>query len=197
MKTLLDKTAYIISGLTSPFIVITVIGLFAIRYYAASLDDLVTWGGTFALFSILIPFFFIYHGVKTGKFSDIHIMVREQRTGPFLVSIGGGVLILIAFHFEKAPLPLIIMATVLLANALIFFLITRFWKISIHSASLASSITITAVLIDPHMATLFLISPLAIWARIYRHRHNFWQGASAAFLAVSISLIIFKLFRII
>lgn len=60
-------------------------------------------------------------------------------------------------------------------------LITLFWKISIHSWALTGAITAYAMLSGTtYIWWLLLTVPLVIWSRIYRERHDLWQGLAGA-----------------
>ena len=196
MKPLLDKTALFISAATSPFVVFSVVGVATISYYANNLREFFLWNSIFLFLTLIVPLLYILQGVRTGRLTDLHLMLREQRLKPFVVSVVCNILLIVIFYLLELPKPIMILSTILLANEVIFLAITQFWKISIHSATLAGSITTAAVLIDSRFIALYLISPLSIWARVRRHRHNFLQGVAATFLAISISMIIFKLYGV-
>ncbi len=137
---------------------------------------------------------FIYYGVKSGRLTDMHVMLREQRIEPFIVTMFGALLLIIAYHFLAVPKPLYALSIVLFINGLVFFLITLVWKISIHSAAYAGAVLILAHLVNPNLAYLLLVLPLIMWARVYRHRHSVLQVLGAA---VVVSLITLAAFRLI
>lgn len=193
MKSILDKLALFVSILASPFFVIPIFTLAIIKYYSSSLGQFFSLALTFILFDTLLPFVFILYEVGKGKISDIHIAARQQRTRPFLVSILGTFLLVITFFELNAPEKLIGLTYVLLANGIIFAIITQYWKISIHSAALSGAITLLMLLINLNFAWLFLTVPLVAWARMRRHRHNIWQTLTAAFATLIITTIILKL----
>lgn len=81
-----DRFAYRLSQITSPFVV----GLGVFGYVSLSTASAVTEGLewlTVIGVGLLVPFAFIWWGVKTGKFSDTHVSRRSQRLVPLLVGL--------------------------------------------------------------------------------------------------------------
>lgn len=193
MKIILDKLALFVSAIASPFLVIPFFSISIVSYLSENFVHFLIYCSILLVFSILLPFLFIIYEVKKGEIKDIHITIREQRTKPFLASILGTLISLMCFYGIKAPMEMIALTYVLLANGIVFALITQFWKISVHSAALAGSITLISVFINPDFAFLFLTLPLVAWARMRRHRHSFWQTLAAAIVTPLITLVLLKL----
>jgi len=191
----LYKLAGLISTISSPFIVVTVFALAIILAQPFSLADRTLWSLEFLLFIILLPVVYVWYGVKTGKFTDFHLMVREQRTGPFLVSLAGGTLLVLVNLLTHVPAEIMTLGWVLWVNGLVFALITHFWKISIHVASLTGSIVMVGVLLNHQLFWLLLLVLVVAWARLYRKRHSLAQAAVASIVVAAATLVALMIFH--
>lgn len=189
-----DKAAFLVSVLLSPFVIIPIFILLITAKYSANLNDFLLYLGVTFIFSTLIPFLNVYIAVKKKKITDIHVAVREERVEPFVVailSIAAGTFVL---HLLGAPREVVILGMVMLLNGLIFFVITLYWKISMHSSILAGVLMSLMVLVSFRYVTGFLLFPILIWARMRRHRHNIYQGLAATMLAVLGTYALFRFF---
>lgn len=186
-----------ISIITSPFIITPIFGLWVIGIYSNNLKEFTIWGLSFIVLTILLPFLVILIKIKREKIKDLHIAVREQRAEPFLLAVIGSLLLAGVYKIINTPYELFALAIVLGINGLVFYLITKFWKISIHAATFFGSILIVSILINPYLFFLFLILPIIVWARVKRERHNLWQGLIACLVVTIITLSVFYLFNII
>ena len=191
------KFAKLISAISSPFIVLSVFGLWVIAFYSSSSRDFLIFGSSFVILTVLAPFLYVLAGVKSGKLSDLHIAVREQRDKPFLVAIFGTLLLILAYSLERAPTQLLDLAIIMLINGIVFYFITRYWKISIHAAAFLGSVIIVGILIDKSWLYLSLLLPLIIWARIKRQKHDVGQALLAALVVALVILAVAYLMSLI
>lgn len=189
-----DKLAQIISTIASPFITIVVFGLLVIHAYSQTTADFLNYSILFILLTVLLPFIWIYIGVKTGKFTDLHVMIREQRTEPFIVAIIGAMLLLVIYYFIGAPMQLVTLAVTMIINGIVFIALTMMWKLSMHAAALSASVLIATLLINPLYALFFLLVPVVIWARLVRKRHSLGQGVVAIIIVLVVTFITIKVF---
>jgi hypothetical protein len=188
MQRFLDRSALYISAISSPYIVITCCALGIITIQAATIGQFLVWASTFIILGLLLPIGFILYGVKSGRYTDMHLMVREQRSEPFIIALVSTLLVMGGFYMENAPRSLLIMTALMFVNGFIFWFITQFWKISIHAASLTGAIMLVALLIHPYFFVLLLSVPLVMWARIRRQRHTAWQTVLAVIVVITITL---------
>jgi hypothetical protein len=182
MSTMKDDLAKLISGITSPFLMVFVFGLWAVSASTKSLHDFVLFGGLCIFFVSLVPFFYILLQVKLGRITDIHVAVREQRTLPFIIATGGAVILSIVYHLLNAPQSLFALAIALVVSGIIFGCISGFWKISIHAAAYTGAVIIVSFIINTNLLWLLLMLPLIIWARLVRKRHSISQAIFASIL---------------
>jgi len=194
-KRIADQIAFLISAVTSPFLVIAVFSLYTIGYFSANFRSFVILSAVFIGLSVILPFLYVVCSVKLGKITDVHVALREQREAPFKVAIVGSLFVLIAFYFMHVPVELFAMAFALLVNGVIFIFLTKYWKVSMHAASLASAVTIAGLLASSNAFWLyFLLIPVA-WARIYRGKHTIRQIILAAFASTAVTAAILLLIK--
>ncbi len=181
--------AFALSALLSPYLVIPggTLGIVASQPTppgANARRTLLVWSSLSVLFSTIVPALFVLIQVLRGKITDVHVMEREQRGGPFVVAIissavGAGVLKLI-----DAPASVWTLGLVLAVNGIVMLWITSFWKISMH-VSVLSATVFAAIVTIPGVThwQLLLLVPALIWARVTRGRHSLWQGVGGAGIA--------------
>ena len=145
-----------------------------------------------SLISAFITFFFlsvgptlyIFIGVLFGKFTDIDVSVRSQRTGPFLFGLGSCLLGFIILNLMHAPHALQSVLLLTLVCGIIFMLITFWWKISIHASALASAITMLSMIYGRVVWPAFLLVALVSWSRVALKRHTMQQVAAGSLMGI-------------
>jgi len=148
------------------WLIVTVVGV------GAHADGLagVGWGLLAALFAAVLPTVFISHGIRRGRWEDRNVGDRRPR------------LVVLAFITASVATGLILLA--------VLAAITLVWKISIHCAVAAGSVTVLALVYGPPVLAAYLLAGLLGWARVAAGDHTVPQvvggsvlGAAAAFLA--------------
>jgi hypothetical protein len=192
--TLIQSLAFALSALLSPYIV-TPIGTVAIvAAVSLSYKEWFVWTALSILFSTVVPALYVLVQVWRGKITDIHVMEREQRGGPFLVAIfsaavGAGVLRALGADVRVWGI-----GVVLASNGLMLFWISSHWKISMHVAVLSATILAATVMIEGvSLWGLFWMIPALIWARVTRGRHTIWQGIGGCFVASLLTVALLRL----
>ena len=136
-----------------------------IALYAASnpLQGLLWWGITVLGFS-LAPLLFIARGVRSGRYSDRHVSLREQRLIPLLFGMGCVVIVFLTLLSLRASPPLLATVTAALITLAIATLVTRFWtKISFHLVGIAGTATVFTLLFG---IVAVLLYPLVLFRLI-------------------------------
>lgn len=177
-----NNLARLISGLTSPFLVIGVFGVWTIAVVAPTLSDALLYISLFGICIIFLPFLYIFIQVRRGLISDMHVAVREQRILPFVLASIGASMLVWSYLLVQAPQELVVVAIAVLVSGILFGLITHVWKISIHAAAFAGSVIVVSELIHIELLWLLLILPAIMWARYTRKRHSILQGCAAIVL---------------
>ncbi len=189
-KSTQDWLAVLISGGFSPFITIPYFATWVIRSYADA-KTLVSYEFLFVGLTVLLPLAWILFGIKRGKISDLHVKVREQRAGPFLLGIAGSLALVISYWAISAPRQLQALALDVAVNAIAFYLMTQKWKVSVHAAAYAAGVTIAWFLVASSAFWLIIFLPAIIWARMRRKRHSLNQALLATVAVVVLTLATF------
>ena len=178
------SVAFAFSALLSPYLVIPMGTIAIVASQPTSQSQLIRWTSLSVFFSTVVPALYVVVQMLRGRITDVHVMEREQRGGPFLVAIissalGAGVLL-----YLGAPVQVWGIGVVLAVNGIIMLWISSFWKISIHVAVLSATVLAAMVLI-PGVGfwRLAWMVPALMWARVTRGRHSLQQGLVACVTA--------------
>jgi len=178
----------------SPYVVISVFSLITIYHHVVNWIEFANFAGILVVFSILAPLTYVFIAVRRKKITDIHVFLKNQRMTPFIVAIVGSIFTLICFYQYQAPTALIIMAWALIVNGTVFAILSHYWKVSMHTATFASSLTIASMLVSTNWLFLSPLILLIIWSRLARKKHTFSQLLSAAILSPLITVITILIF---
>lgn len=149
---------------------------------------------TACIATIITPtaFYFYYHLFR-GHFSDDDVSHRSERTGLYLVSIlstimGSGLLSLLG-------LPTIFLRLLVTAVGVtgICMLINFRWKISVHSASIATLATLATLFLQGVGVVLWLCAVVVGWARVRTGNHTLLQVLAGWMVAIVGVLLAFRL----
>ncbi len=191
-----DKLARIISTLfVPPSFTIIVFTLFAFTLETESLKTVITILVAFLFgFTAQIILFVVLR--RGGKIVDLDASVKEERTTPFLISVGFyliGLVILLIF-----PVNIISIAFwfCYISNTLVTILINKHWKISAHAMGAAGPIAALTYVFGPIALLFTIIVFLVGWSRIQLKVHNLAQVMAGVLLAfVSTYLQIYLIVR--
>lgn len=184
----LDALAFVISVVTSPFLVCTIAAGALAMHLAPSLREGLVWGVLTGLFAGIVPFLLVYFMYATGHVSDLHVAQRERRYLPLSASVLSGGIGLVALWSVDAPLSLSALVVAYILNATVFIVVSFWWKASVHAAAYTGAFTSCALVIGPGWWYGLVGLPLVIWARTRRGRHNLLQGVGGAALAWAITV---------
>ena len=182
-KEFTNKLARFISTLfVPPSFTIIVFTLFAFILETESLKTLVTIlvGFLFGFTAQIILFVVLR---KRGKIVDLDASVKEERTTPFLISVGFhfiGLVILIIFQVNIIS---IVFWFCYISNTLITVLINKHWKISAHAMGAAGPLAAVTYAFGPIGLLFIVIVFLVGWSRIKLKVHNLAQVMAGILLA--------------
>ncbi|MCB0126192.1 MAG: hypothetical protein KDE58_28235 [Caldilineaceae bacterium] len=144
------------------------------------------WAGFYLLATILLPCLYIVWLVRTGHVSDFHLPIREERIRPLIFSLATALAAWGILYQGAAPAPLRMLAGVNGVQALIFFLITLRWKVSLHTAAAAVMAQLALTFLGTSALPLTMSVPLIAWSRVHLRRHTVAQTIGGACLGVAI-----------
>jgi hypothetical protein len=172
--------ALLISALFSPFVLIPITVVATGLRYENDIADLAKWIAGGLVFLVLIPSAFLFLQIASGKVTDPHVAVREQRIKPFLVGLLSSIAGTIFLWLYGLGKPAISFAICYLANMILIVLITIRWKVSIHASVFSACVVAMAISFGSHLLFLLLLLPAIGWARIHRGKHTPAQIAVGA-----------------
>lgn len=142
-----------------------------------------------ALFFITVgPTLYILVGVSLGKFTDIDVSVRSQRTGPFIFALISTLIGFFILEMNNAPKNLVTVMLAAFMIGLILMLITFWWKISMHASILSGSIAALAAIYGQIVWPAFLLIILVGWSRVVLKRHTTTQVIAGSLLSITLIL---------
>lgn len=187
----LNGLAATISAVSSPFLVVPYFCLQFISQMTTQFEDFFYWSLLCVFLSSAVPAVYILALWKSGRITDVHIALREQRKGPFVASMLSFMALTLLLLTSGAPRPLVGLSAVLLGNSVVFGLLSNRWKVSLHTGVLGAGIT-GAVMILGWSPSAFLLLVPVIWARRLRGRHTLAQGLVGSGLGALITALVFS-----
>lgn len=167
-----DKIAEVISYVFHPLLVVIPTLVIAMVRLGSTLGQAIFWT-VLSIVIVNVPMaLLLFWGVRSGKYTDASVSVREQRTS--IYAVGGACLVILLAVLIIGKAPVIIIACLIsavIATAL-GYMVNRYTKLSLHSAAMAGCTAVllwTAPLIGVIMA---VFAPLVGWARIRLKHHT-------------------------
>jgi hypothetical protein len=173
------------------------VALLGIALVAELTHDAATWlwASGYVLLVLPAPLTYVVWKVQRGEISDLDLFVREQRLKPYLITVASSVCALAVIYFGQAPRLLFILAAAIGLMILLLFVVTLWWKISIHCAAAALFVTLAVGLLGSSAVMIVLGLPLVAWSRVRLHRHTTLQALLGSGLGVVISIVALTLYR--
>jgi len=191
------QIANLTSNILNPFLVSLVVILLLSFESTSSISDAIKWSLILIAVSILPVFLIIVYLVHNQKLEGIFVSPRRQRNKIYLLASVCAVVSCIILLYLGAPLVLVATFVAGLSAILIFTCVNLLWKISLHIAFIAASVTVLIILYGSiGTVTAVLLPPIA-WARIELEHHSLAQVAAGAILAALIVVVVFYLFGLI
>ena len=164
----------------------------AVGWHAGGATGL-AWGAVAALFAGVLPTVFISRGVRRGLWSDRYVGAKRPRLVVLLfiiASVTVGLVLLVGFG---APGELSGYIGCMLGSVAVLVAITTVWKISIHCAVAAGSVTILALLFGPWLTPAYLLVALTGWSRVVVKDHTAAQVIAGSVLGAVAAVITYAL----
>lgn len=154
------------------------------------------WALTSIALLILPPTVYFYFRLFRGHYSDDDISQRQQRTGLYIFSLGSVALASLALYGLSVPTVFLRLIGASLGILVACMLINFVWKVSVHSASIATLATLSAVF-RPWLGVIFWLVAIALgWARIRTGNHTVGQVMAGWAIAIASILLALGSFNI-
>ena len=135
-------------------------------------------------FSTILPIATFYFLKKNNLISDLDASKKEERLLPMAF---GALFFLVGFVTLKMLNAQLLIQGIMfcgMINIILAWLITNYWKISIHAITLSSSITIFWILGYQNVFIIILILFILIIGRLLAQAHNLNQIMAGIFLGI-------------
>jgi membrane-associated phospholipid phosphatase len=164
----------------------------AVGWHADGAEGL-GWGAVAALFAGVLPMIFISRGVRRGQWDDRYVGARRPRLivlSFILASVAAGLALLAA---GGAPRELTGYVGCMLGSVALLAAITTMWKISIHCAVAAGSVTILVLLLGRWLTPGYLLVALTAWSRIVLKDHTTAQVVGGSLLGAAAAVVTYAI----
>jgi membrane-associated phospholipid phosphatase len=141
-------------------------------------------------FLVIPPLVYLLWLVRQGAIEDIYMPNRATRVRPLTVMMGWFFVCLGLIHYWEAP-PLVEVLILLISMLVgVLSLVTLFWKISFHGATITAAATTTVMVSSSYYVwPVMLLVPLVGWSRIRLKRHTPRQVIYGSLVGALIALI--------
>ncbi len=182
-----SKLAKWISDILSP----PILSAFGIAFISLLLNIEFKLVSTYFLIVLVFPVTYIFYLVASDQVTDFHLRVRKERFKPYIVMISCAIIGTLFLILSNAPYILTAMSIFSILLVVFMAMITIKWKISGHSATVASISMVIVWMLGASTWYIFLTVPLVAWARIRIKRHTLLQtigGATLGFLFMGLMI---------
>jgi hypothetical protein len=174
------RAARLITELLAPIVLIVVLLLVVAIHSTGSLVRGAILGLVAAFFAGGLPYSVLILGIRRGRLGDRHLTRRKER--PALMALGLASVTCGYFVMRRlqAPGELLALVLAMVAGVAVALAISLLWKISIHTACVAGSVCVLAILVHP---AALAIAPLVVataWARVTLGDHTVAQVIAGA-----------------
>ena len=187
-----ERLAKLTTDILNPFLLSIIVFILLVVESTNNANEALKWILISLVLSVLPVFLVVVYMVRRKKLEGIFANPRQQRNGIYiLASVLGAVGCGVMWYFE-APRLLSVTFTAGLISIVAFMVINCYWKISLHTAFVAGSVTIITIVYGALGALTILLLPLVAWARISLNQHSPAQVITGALLSAAILLVVFR-----
>lgn len=179
-----------ISYVISPHIVGVVLTSVVSLHFSDDPLEILRWLALLIPLLVVPPLVYLLWLVHNGTLEDIYMPNRETRVRPLIVLMVWLLVCLGLIRYWTAP-PVVeafVLITIMLVG--ILSLVTLFWKISFHGATISAAATATVMVAGYAAWPVVLLIPLVGWSRIRLERHTPRQVIYGSLVGVLIALIV-------
>jgi membrane-associated phospholipid phosphatase len=189
------RVARLVGEVLSPPPILAVLALLVAWDSSPTPAMAVVWGGIAAVSASVLPYALILRGVRRGRLSDKNISLRQQRikfAAVAIASILTGLAVLAAFD---APAEMVALQASIAAGVACGWVITLWWKISVHAAIAAGAATVLLLVFGLALLVVWPLVALIAWSRVQVGEHTPAQVLAGIALGIVVNATIFPLLR--
>jgi membrane-associated phospholipid phosphatase len=189
------RVARLVGELLSPPPILVVLALVVAWDSSPTPAMAILWGGIAALFASVLPYALILRGVRQGRLSDKNLSLREQRIRFGVVAIASVLLGLVLLAAFDAPAEMVALVASVAVGVACGWVITLWWKISVHAAIAAGAATVLLVVFGPALLAVWPLVAVIAWSRVQIGDHTAAQVLAGVTLGVVVNATVFTLLR--
>jgi membrane-associated phospholipid phosphatase len=137
-----------------------------------------------AVFSSFVIFGYIYYLKHKRVIQSTELIVREHRINPLTFAVLSYALGFFFLTLFQAPAIVRGLMFCYVTNTMVVLLITRRWKISIHTTAMANPLVAIVHQFGWMFAPILVLVPLVGFSRVKMGRHDLWQVTAGGLLGV-------------
>ncbi len=191
------RLAKLTSDVINPFLVSFIVIILLSFESTSSTADALKWASIAVALSVLPVFVAVIYLVRNKKLEGIFVNPRRQRYKIYFLATTFGIISCVILVFLGAPKLLATTFIAGLAAIVVFMGVNFIWKISLHTAFIASSVTILIIVYSYIGVLSVVLFPPVVWARIVLKHHSPAQVAIGAVLSALIVVAVFQIFGIL
>jgi hypothetical protein len=180
---------------TISYLLNPIITLLPILYVLISkFSDDNTYAVKWTLFSyafVLAVAVFVAIGVELGIFSNFDVSKREQRPLLFSFSAFAAFCYLISVVVLGGPKVLFLVFFAIMFGLIIFIIVNKWIKASIHLASATAAILFMGIAYQGYLYLLCILIPILAWSRIRMKEHTLGETIVGTVLGVVVTLVVY------
>jgi membrane-associated phospholipid phosphatase len=179
-----------ISHVISPhFVGVVLTSAMALEYSPDPLEVLLWLAGLMPVL-VVPPLGYLLWLVRKGKLADIYMPERETRLRPLtLMMVWMLACLMLARQWQAPPVvEFFVLAAIVMIG--ILSLVTLFYKISFHGATISAAATATLMVAGSSAWPIMLLVPLVGWARVRLERHTPRQVIFGSLVGALIALLL-------
>lgn len=190
-----NRLARVLTEVLAPAHLVAALVLAVAWRYATSPAQALVSGLLAALFASIVPITYVLRGVRQQRWSDRHVRKREERSRPILFGIASVTVGVVVLGLVGAPRELRALVIAMVVGLVTALLVTLFWKISVHVAVAAGTVTILVLVFGTPMLALTPLIAAVAWARVALGDHTVAQTIAGAVQGAVVAATIYPLLR--
>jgi hypothetical protein len=185
------RVARLVGELLSPPLLIVVLALIVAAESSPTPAMAVLWGGIAAFSASVLPYAIILRGVRRGRLSDRNIGLRQERVRFGAVAMTSILVGLALLAGLDAPAEMVALLASIAVGVACGWLITLWWKISVHAAIAAGAATVLVVVFGTALLAVWPLVGLVAWSRVEVGEHTTAQVVAGVALGIVVNATIF------
>ena len=124
------------------------------------------------IFSNLLPIITLLFLQKKGVISDLDASIREERIMPLFLGVVFAIFGYLLLHIQEAGMLVKGLMFCTITNTLVIIIITRYWKISIHTMGVSGLLSVLWIHSKEYLFIMFKILFFVAYSRVILKAHN-------------------------